>query len=54
MGGAELSSDQVSALAAYIWGLSHRSPTTANPPVTSSTGAGIPAQHAPAVAPGTS
>jgi mono/diheme cytochrome c family protein len=26
MGGAQLSSDQVSAVAAYIWGLSHRSP----------------------------
>ena len=25
MGGAQLSPDQVSALAAYIWGLSHRS-----------------------------
>ena len=24
MGGAQLSSDQVSAVAAYIWGLSHR------------------------------
>jgi len=24
MGGAPLTSDQVSALAAYIWGLSHR------------------------------
>jgi glucose/arabinose dehydrogenase/mono/diheme cytochrome c family protein len=30
MGGAPLTSDQVSALAAYIWGLSHRSPTTSN------------------------
>jgi glucose/arabinose dehydrogenase/mono/diheme cytochrome c family protein len=35
MGGAPLTSDQVSALAAYIWGLSHRSPTTSNAPVTS-------------------
>jgi mono/diheme cytochrome c family protein len=26
MGGSQLTSDQVSALAAYIWGLSHRSP----------------------------
>jgi mono/diheme cytochrome c family protein len=26
MGGAELSSDQVSAVAAYVWGLSHRAP----------------------------
>jgi mono/diheme cytochrome c family protein len=24
MGGAQLTSDQVSAVAAYIWGLSHR------------------------------
>jgi cbb3-type cytochrome c oxidase subunit III len=26
MGGAELTSDQVSAVAAYVWGLSHRAP----------------------------
>ena len=34
MGGAPLTSDQISALAAYIWGLSHRSPNTSNAPVT--------------------
>jgi glucose/arabinose dehydrogenase/mono/diheme cytochrome c family protein len=44
MGGAPLTSDQVSALAAYIWGLSHRSPTTSNAPVTLGTSATIPAQ----------
>jgi glucose/arabinose dehydrogenase/mono/diheme cytochrome c family protein len=50
MGGAPLTSDQVSALAAYIWGLSHRSPTTSNAPAASGTtaggGAAIPAQLA--------
>jgi hypothetical protein len=50
MGGAPLTSDQVSALAAYIWGLSHRSPTTSNTPATSgasaSASATIPAQLA--------
>jgi mono/diheme cytochrome c family protein len=30
MGGAQLSSDQVSAVAAYIWGLSHRMAATAS------------------------
>jgi mono/diheme cytochrome c family protein len=30
MGGAQLTSDQVSAVAAYIWGLSHRMPATAS------------------------
>jgi len=30
MGGAQLTSDQVSALAAYIWGLSHRSAATSS------------------------
>jgi sugar lactone lactonase YvrE len=30
MGGAQLTSDQVSALAAYIWALSHRSATTSS------------------------
>ncbi|MGC1387005.1 MAG: c-type cytochrome [Steroidobacteraceae bacterium] len=30
MGGAQLSSGQVSAVAAYIWGLSHRLPATAS------------------------
>jgi len=40
MGGAQLSSDQVSAVAAYIWGLSHRTPATA------STGATLPAELA--------
>jgi glucose/arabinose dehydrogenase/mono/diheme cytochrome c family protein len=30
-GGAELSSDQVSAVAAYIWGLSHRTPASLQP-----------------------
>ena len=30
MGGAQLTSDQVSAVAAYIWGLSHRSPGSSN------------------------
>jgi glucose/arabinose dehydrogenase/mono/diheme cytochrome c family protein len=40
MGGAELSSDQVSAVAAYIWGLSHRAPAT------SSTRATVPAEIA--------
>jgi glucose/arabinose dehydrogenase/mono/diheme cytochrome c family protein len=30
MGGAQLTSDQVSAVAAYIWGLSHRTPATAS------------------------
>jgi glucose/arabinose dehydrogenase/cytochrome c5 len=46
MGGAPLTSDQVSALAAYIWGLSHRSPTTSNAPETSGSSASamIPAQ----------
>jgi glucose/arabinose dehydrogenase/mono/diheme cytochrome c family protein len=29
MGGAQLSADQVSALAAYVWGMSHRSSATA-------------------------
>jgi mono/diheme cytochrome c family protein len=28
MGGAQLSADQVHALATYVWGLSHRQPTT--------------------------
>jgi hypothetical protein len=28
MGGAQLTPDQVSALAAYIWGLSHRPPSS--------------------------
>ena len=32
MGGAALSSDQVSAVAAYIWGLSHRSAASATSP----------------------
>jgi len=26
MGGAQLTPDQVAALAAYVWGLSHRAP----------------------------
>jgi glucose/arabinose dehydrogenase/mono/diheme cytochrome c family protein len=30
LGGSQLSSDQVSAVAAYIWGLSHRMPATAS------------------------
>jgi hypothetical protein len=30
MGGAQLSPDQVSALAAYIWALSHRWATTSS------------------------
>lgn len=30
MGGAQLTSDQVSAVAAYIWGLSHRMTATAS------------------------
>jgi hypothetical protein len=30
MGGAQLTPDQVSAVAAYIWGLSHRPRTTPN------------------------
>jgi glucose/arabinose dehydrogenase/mono/diheme cytochrome c family protein len=30
MGGAQLTPDQISAVAAYIWGLSHRTPTGAN------------------------
>ncbi len=30
MGGAQLTSDQLSAVAAYIWGLSHRMPSTAS------------------------
>jgi hypothetical protein len=29
MGGSQLTPDQVSAVAAYIWGLSHRPRTTA-------------------------
>jgi mono/diheme cytochrome c family protein len=28
MGGAQLSADQVRALATYVWGLGHRQPTT--------------------------
>jgi len=39
LGGAQLSADQVSAVAAYIWGLSHRSAATWNSPTTSRTGA---------------
>ena len=31
MGGAQLTADQVSALAAYIWGLSHRTPASLQP-----------------------
>jgi hypothetical protein len=31
MGGAQLTSDQVSAVAAYIWGLSHRPKSTPKP-----------------------
>jgi mono/diheme cytochrome c family protein len=31
MGGAQLTADQVSALAAYIWGLSHRTPASPQP-----------------------
>lgn len=38
MGGAQLSADQVSALAAYVWGLSHR------PPAPSVHGVGHPAE----------
>jgi hypothetical protein len=32
MGGAQLTPDQVSALAAYIWGLSHRSSSPSSSP----------------------
>jgi glucose/arabinose dehydrogenase/mono/diheme cytochrome c family protein len=48
MGGAPLTPDQVSALAAYIWGVSHRSPTASNAPITmgSNASAMIPAQLA--------
>jgi glucose/arabinose dehydrogenase/mono/diheme cytochrome c family protein len=46
MGGAQLTSDQVSALAAYIWGLSHRTATKPSTPDTSSAGAPVPAQLA--------
>jgi glucose/arabinose dehydrogenase/mono/diheme cytochrome c family protein len=42
MGGAQLSSDQVSAVAAYIWGLSHRSAAISSTPNTSSTTSAIP------------
>jgi glucose/arabinose dehydrogenase/mono/diheme cytochrome c family protein len=38
MGGAQLTPDQVSAVAAYIWGLSHR------PPATASAGATVPTE----------
>ncbi len=48
MGGAELSSDQVSALAAYIWGLSHRSAATSSTSTAPTTSATVPAQHAAA------
>jgi glucose/arabinose dehydrogenase/mono/diheme cytochrome c family protein len=46
MGGADLSSDQVSAVAAYIWGLSHRSAATSSTSTTSRTSAAIPAELA--------
>jgi glucose/arabinose dehydrogenase/mono/diheme cytochrome c family protein len=49
MGGAQLTSDQVSAVAAYIWGLSHRTPATSSTSAasgTSSTGVPLPAELA--------
>jgi glucose/arabinose dehydrogenase/mono/diheme cytochrome c family protein len=49
MGGAQLTSDQVSAVAAYIWGLSHRTPAATSTRAasgTSSTGAPLPAELA--------
>jgi mono/diheme cytochrome c family protein len=42
MGGAELSTDQVSAVAAYIWGLSHRSTAMPNTSNTSSPTLAVP------------
>ncbi|HWS63366.1 MAG TPA: c-type cytochrome [Steroidobacteraceae bacterium] len=45
-GGAELSSDQVSALAAYIWGLSHRSAAASSTSTTSRTSTTVPAKLA--------
>ena len=42
MGGAQLSADQVSAVAAYIWGLSHRSAAPASTSAVPTTGAAIP------------
>jgi glucose/arabinose dehydrogenase/mono/diheme cytochrome c family protein len=42
MGGAELSSDQVSAVAAYIWGRSHRSASASSTSTTSRTSATAP------------
>ncbi len=46
MGGSELTPDQVSAVAAYIWGLSHRSATSSSISTTSKTTATVPAQLA--------
>jgi glucose/arabinose dehydrogenase/mono/diheme cytochrome c family protein len=46
MGGSELTPDQISAVAAYIWGLSHRSATNSSTSTTSKTSATVPAQLA--------